>query len=187
MKLPLTWLFFHHSKLNGIFQFLFFSLFLITKCCSFSSVASFWVTSSNFIALNTSLYLDDSQIYMSSLVLPHLPLKQSHLISNRYVTLDMSKTELLIPILPNPLPYFSKWHHQLPSFSDQRSNSNPLFLSFLTSTSVNPIDCLHSDSFLSICTATTLTYLPPSLTLITIKYQLVQPLENCLYASAKSE
>lgn len=126
-------------------------------------------------------------MYMSSLILPHLPLKQSHLISNRYVILDMSKTELLIPILPNPLPYFSKWHHQSPSFSGQRSKSNPLFLSFLTSTSVNPVACLHSDSFLSVGIATTLTYLPPSLTLITIKYQLVQPLENCLDASAQSE
>ena len=101
---------------------------------------------------------------------PHPPmftLKQSHLITNIYVTL--LKQHVLILILPDPLPHFSKWQHESPSFSDQRSKSNPLFISFLTSTSVNPIDCLQSESFLPICTAATLIYLPPSLILIFIK------------------
>lgn len=87
------------------FNFLFLSSWSLNVVLFFFflPMVSFWVTSSNFSALNTSLYLD-SQIYMSSLVLQQLPLQLSHLIFNRYLTLNMFTTELLIPIPPNILP-----------------------------------------------------------------------------------
>lgn len=160
MKFPLTWLFSHNAKLTGVFQFP-FSLFLITKCCSFfPSTLSFWVTSSNFTALNTSLYLDDSQMYMSSLVLLWFPLKQSHLVSNRYLTLNMSKKEILIPISTNLLPFsFSVSVNGTTSHTVTQIKDLWVILSLFSHTPISKSHwlCLHCDPLLPICTATTLT------------------------------
>ena len=62
---------------------------------------------------------------MTSLILLCL-LWSSHIWLPIYVTL--LKRHVLIRILPDPLPHFSKWHHKSPSFSDQRSKSNPIYL-----------------------------------------------------------
>ena len=163
MKLPLIWLF--STIVNWVMFFKIFFPFPIAKYCYFSFVDSL----SKLIQVHCFEYQSVSWWFskcMTSLFFPCL-LWSSHTWLPIYVTL--LKQHVLILILPDPLLHFSKWHHESPSFSDQRSKSNPLFISFLTSTSVNPIDCLQSESFVPICTAATLIYLPPSLILISIK------------------
>lgn len=128
---------------------------------------------------------------MSSLALQQLPLKQSHLIFNRYLTLNVSKTELLItinniPIPPNILPLsFSisvngTTSHLVAHTKDLKVILYSLF--FYSCISKSYWLCLCCDPFLPIRkTATTLTSLPPPLPLTVIKYQLVQSLLKMVY------
>lgn len=121
MKLPLIWLF---STIVNWVMFLIFFPFPIAKYCYFSFVDSL----SKLIQIHYFEYQSVSwwfSKYMTSLILPCL-LWSSHTWLPIYVTL--LKQHVLIHILPDPLPHFSKWHHESPSFSDQRSKSNPIYL-----------------------------------------------------------